>query len=264
MQRGELTLGFEAPFGIPGIDQDINNPLSRAFARFDKKGHPLKGASLSFIREGVSVPRWLGVFIHSEGDRILFFPGGLGVCATGCGGFVVDHVTLDKSFRGSHFTSPGSADHFECGRPTALNENCYLWFGMSCARPEMLRIVMRKTIRPMIISESDLPRRAGIVKDAFQAGTAPLVRVAPYDAQIAPCFLHFSVMVGPRGFAEYQGGKLSLPPSPKYWSRNASIQAGLHLRRYRIALSPQIDLQVRAGWVPGVLNEPMIFAFPKK
>jgi len=72
-----LKIEYRLDQGVPGRDDDPKNPISRALTSLMKDNSRLPSLAQTFlVDEAPGEPwRWLGVFVKSAGDRILFFPG---------------------------------------------------------------------------------------------------------------------------------------------------------------------------------------------
>jgi hypothetical protein len=123
---------------------------------------------------------------------------------------------------------------------------------------------MRETQISAIVAESDKARRMFNAVRAFKGGTCPLVRLNPHHAAHEPGFLHFTFLAGKTGFENYKG-KILLDPYTSGFSSPAQRQqlTGLHLHTYRLELSPEIDVQIIASWLPGKLKNSFVFSYPK-
>jgi hypothetical protein len=78
IREANLTAEMVADCGLPvvdGEDKSENNPLYRATSKLFKEGKPIKRLSKCFFADDSGLLRWIGVFVQSAGDRILFFPG---------------------------------------------------------------------------------------------------------------------------------------------------------------------------------------------
>jgi hypothetical protein len=176
----ELTWYTEQP--SQGTDDDPTNPLSRAVNRlFREDGQPFPAISLCFFGDlATRMPRnnplrWLGAFVLSARDRVLFFPG-FAISPVGiqhfqgesqqplCDdpAFTVDHVTLEPDRTYWHVTTQ-SKDHYAShGRTFPLGNDRFLWFGMSVARETELRELKAETLVTAYAPVSDSQRRADV------------------------------------------------------------------------------------------------------
>jgi hypothetical protein len=169
-----LEIRYSVPIGSKHIDNDSSNPLRRSFDKLLLDGQPLKSAALCFFDPcnesafGDQI-KWLGVFIHTIGDRILFFPGyaSLAETCTASRGrvigtthnFPIDHVTLDRNRTDIHVTSPGSFAHLRGGITKDLGQGRISWFGMSVKEWSGLRPLAKKTTIVCSAPGSDALRR---------------------------------------------------------------------------------------------------------
>lgn len=126
-----MEISYPLPHAEAGVDDDPENPLGRALRPLMEMHKQLPSIRLAFLAEGKDAPpsRWLGVFVRSPGDRILFFPG-LDVDlfrVRGTDGgvarfdkeFDLDHLSLEKDHGTWHITSLKSKAHQ--GGPKALD-----------------------------------------------------------------------------------------------------------------------------------------------
>jgi hypothetical protein len=230
---------------------------------------------MCFYNSGGSGPlRWLGVFVHSAGDRVLFFPGYSDI-PTQIRGFKAgaevwnqpfqfDHASLENDLRTWHVTSPGSADHL--GRPRTLDigESRVLWFGLSVANESALRLVREETTVIARVPPSDGKRRMDAFVAARDGAQFPIVSLNPqHPTPNNKGFLHFAFVVGPKGFPAYTGSELGAPFNSPFLAE--PLPEALHnlpLRIHRVELSPTIDLQIACCLMPGVLTAPFSFTGP--
>src|SRR5574341_564962 len=168
-----ITLTQELEMGTRGVDKDPFNPLCRAFRVLLEDGRPMKRAALCFFdpNEGEGYGkdiRWFGVFVHSAGGRLLFFPGLAnrekgyklqGKRSRSDNEFLNDHVTMERGFREIHATAMNSEGHVSLGKPEFLGQGRYFWFGISVQRIERLRPLKRFTRIQVEVPASDSERR---------------------------------------------------------------------------------------------------------
>ena len=233
-----ITLTQELEMGTKGVDEDPFNPLCRAFRVLLEDGRPMKRAALCFFdpNEGKGYGndvRWFGVFVHSSGGRLLFFPGLAnqergyelaGKRSLSDKGFITDHVTMDRGFQEIHVTNKNSHGHVSVGKPGNLGEGRYFWFGMSVQGLGRLRQLKRLTRIQVPVPATDSNRRIHALQDA--RGHYDKVSVSDLCMKLAPGsrkrfstgFLYVAVIVGPPGFKEDHCVKspLGLPRRPTY------------------------------------------------
>jgi hypothetical protein len=77
-QDKPMTLSFTwtMDIGAEGVDDDPNNPFSRALERLLQTAKPFEKLSLCFTAlpdapQGTESVRWLGAFAFSAGERVL-------------------------------------------------------------------------------------------------------------------------------------------------------------------------------------------------
>jgi len=275
MDTVKLTWRLEA--GEDGIDPDPDNPLSRAVNRLFQAGQPFKKLSMSFYAETSDTDtssrrlRWLGVFVHSEADRLIFFPGFSssykyiqayqGQNPRWNQYFDFDHFTLDKNFKRSHITTRKSKEHLGSFPTADLGGGRFLWFGFSLSDFEVLRPVRRKTEVIVEVPESDGRRRTKVFMNSRENAAFQIIERHPGAVEIFPQgFLHISFIAGPRGFEPYIGTKHGFPEgSPFLLSQFPQGSVQLPVRLHRISVSQSIDVQATTAWLPGDLKGPVTF-----
>lgn len=271
-----LNITWSMPIGTQEKDTAPENPLSRAIAQLLHQGKPFPRLSMCFFDPGNQVPRWLGVLVHSAGDRILFFPG----YASSHNGirrffqskevfnqsFQFDHVSLERDMKTWHATAFGSTAHVGKTRTLELGESRVLWFGLSIAGDHILRLLSRETIVTAKVPAVDSKRRIDTFKAAREGAQFPLISLNTDTPRYTDqTFLHFAFIVGPRGFNDYIGSDLGLPVnSPFLASSLPDMFSSLALRSHRVELSPTTDLQIVCLELPGALNVPLTFTSQTK
>jgi hypothetical protein len=279
MDRLKLTGYIEQ--GSPGIDDDPSNPLSRAVNRLFEKGRPFSRMGQCFFGDLASsltrsTPlRWLGVFILSAGEQVLFFPG-FAALPTGIESFrgqpprhrhddpafPVDHVSLEKDRTQSHFTTPRSKDHLRHWPTYPLEGGRFLWFGMSVARETAMRELKRETIVTTYTPPSDSRRRVEVFHQAQNDAEHLWASLHPEArSRFEEGFFHFAVMVGPKEFPLYEGNQLDFPFGSPFLSEPLLPEAleQLPIRHHRLSLGSSIDIQIVTMWLPGTLRVPFSF-----
>ena len=268
--------------GEDGEEKDDNNPLSRAVSRLFEDGQPFKRLSMCFCAENLESGQvnkrlwWLGVFIHSQADRVVFFPGFKDSAKhvhTYQGNKLrwdqildFDHITLDRNHTYTHITGPKSKGHL--GRlPTLdLGQNRFLWFGMSLSGLDALRLIYRRTSLVMGIPSADSARRIKIFNESRQDAAFQIVQLHPDAAGVASQgFLHFSFVVGPKGFEQHNGEEHCFPHgSPFLFQPLPESLSKIPIRIHRISLSDSIDIQVTSAWLPGKLKVPVTLTMMRR
>src|SRR5207244_2122477 len=105
--------------------------------------------------EGQAPLRWLGVFVLSAGQRVLFFPayqnlptylvGFRGNAPMWREGVTTDHLSLERESGRWHATTPRSKKHFGGPGVLDLGDDRALWFGLSLAGASVLREAKKET-----------------------------------------------------------------------------------------------------------------------
>ncbi len=261
--------------GSPGVDDDPNNPLARGLDRLIRDGKPLGKISLCFLDPdtgpGIHEAKWVGVFVFSAGDQLVYFPG-FGnqyqqLQISRHRGrkqdrrFNVDHVTLEKSLVRWHITSPKSLRRQRGFGTADLGSGRHLWFGMSLNSFDVLREVKSQTVVGGNVPESDSKRRLDTFMQARSGVEFPCIKLDP-DAQdlFKPGFPHLSLIVGPCGFRSYGGEQLGFPhDSPYVIPPLPNTLPPLPLRSQRASLPSKLDIEIISSWLPGRLTVPISF-----
>lgn len=225
----------------------------------------MKKLALTFIDPDLSRGsragfRWLGVFVHSQGDRVLFFPGyaqeHYGFCIFRGGhaqnhNFQIDHISIGKAFRDVHVTGLQRRAHESTGKPKSLGEGRYLCFGLSVNSFDYLRTAMSKTVIKMPAHQSDIERRTTCLASVREGSGQQdiqecFVRLDPKARTLfADGFFHAAGIVGQRAFPQYEGSELGLPPyGPPFLKTAVTEMPKLPLVSQRLPLSQDIDTQL--------------------
>ena len=270
-----LAFTFSFNFGQPGVDTSPLNPLTRAMRRLLREdGQPFARLCPCFFKDQSGVAHWLGVFVQSAGERVVFFPAHPDTIdtvqtfrsevETANRAFAFDHASLERNLKTWHVTSTSSKDHVGGPRTLPLGDGRVLWLGMSVASASVLRPLRNETVITAEVPGTDARRRADVVKAARENMAFPIVSLStdvppPFDGG----FLHFAVIAGPKGFADYTGYELGFPfGSPYVVGGLSPLPAGLPLRSHRIAFSDTVDLQIVCAQLPGALSVPIGFTSP--
>lgn len=272
----KIQLTWEMDYGVPGCDTDSNSPLARAVSQLFKEGKPFSNLCVCFFKDTSATLRWFGVFVQSAGDKVVYFPGFVKDFGQIQGfqgknlhwnkSFAFDHMSLEKDRLKWHLTSRGSKDHLGSPRTLMLDKNRVLWCGISVADVQVLRIVKRET---KIVSDSplgDSNRRWEIFRKAREGAKFPILSLN--DEHLTPFeegFLHFGIIVGPKGFENYSGGEFGFPygspclvkPLPEEFSK-------LPIRSHRLELSNNTDIQITVCYLSGRLKLPVAITSPSQ
>ena len=271
-----IRLTWTMPVGLAGSDASPANPLARALRQLLREGRPFSRLCQCFFRDAQGTVRWLGVFVHSAGDRVIFFPGFADTMDKIHGfrsetqmwkqSFAFDHATLESDLQTWHVTSKDSQDHL--GRPAtlAIGEGRVLWFGLTRANASALRVVHQETVITADVPPSDSRRRMDVFSAAREGAAFPMLTFnAEHTTPASRGLCHFAVYVGPKGFPDYVGADLGFPhESPFMVEPLPSEMTRLPLRSHRVALSDVLDMQITAVLLPGQLNVPASFTSPTR
>lgn len=269
-----LQLTWQMDGCTPGVDASTENPLARATDCLFCLGRPFSRLNKCFFVGADGTMRWLGIFVHSAGDRLLFFPGFaqpqtqvLAHCESGVRWdqpFQIDHLSLESDRRTWHLTAPKSIDHLGRLPTRKLGADRLHWFSMSAADAAHLRVVREETRVLAPTPPQDVDRRVQIFKGARENATFQIVRLnSDFPSLVEPTFLHFSVVVGPRGFSSPQNELLGLPQGSPFLPSTRPIEAiQAPIRLHRVLLSDNIELEITAANLPGDLQTPWLFAAP--
>lgn len=260
----DLDIEWSFDTGLDEVDEDASSPLARALRAMLAEGRPQRTLRLLFFTPNLVRPDdtfWLGALVHSEGDRVIYFPsvdaGGFqmfhGRTADRRKAFAVDHISLERDHRGWHISGI-DARHRMAGPGTApLEPQGRLWFGLSVARPHLLRPVRRTNRLRFRVAESDAERRKRLLLVARRDAVDNVVTLngAAFD-QPPPWYVQFNFAVGPTGFAPdlqqlARWGHNPTKQSPHPTEGQLRIPSRLH----RVDLSPDLDVLVAAFPLPG-------------
>jgi hypothetical protein len=261
--------------GSEGEDTNPTNPLSRSLNRLLEEGQPFRRLTMCFLAEKplarLRKLSWFGIFVLSEGNRVIYFPG-LRESKQHIQGykgndlkwdreFDIDHISLEKDHRSWHITSRKSADHLGSPNAADLGEGRRLWFGMSISDFSVLWPVRRETSVVAECLPSDVKRRVNIFKDAREGAQFQIVEPHPESDNLFPGgFFHVSVILGPSNFKKYEGQNHGFPVgSPFLTSPLPDSISDLPIRYHRVLLSNDLEMQVTSAKLPGSLRVPVTF-----
>jgi len=271
-----LSIAYRMYQGVPGRDDDPKNPMSRALTSLMKDNSRLPTFTQAFlIDEAPGEPwRWLGVFVKSAGDRILFFPGFKTdiVRIRGSRGeerkydrpFKFDHVSLEKDRVSWHVTTARSNKHQGGPLATDLGEGRVLWFGMSLASTDVLRELHQETVATIQVPERTSEWKAQEFIRSRQGKEFPGVYMPEKTLEAAvPIFPLISVIVGPTDFEWYRGPVWGWPYGSEFVRGEPSGNSPIPLRHQRFHLDEETDIQLTAIWAPGSLLIPAVMTGPE-
>jgi hypothetical protein len=270
-----VTLTSEMPGGEPGVDDDPDNPLARAVEVLLSSGKPFSRYSACFLdlHPFATGHRWFGTFVYSAGDRLVYFPGFTAMqryTQTSRGRGTIkqhqlqaDHLTLESDRHSWHLTSREPSKHLAGGATTAIGNGAVLWFGMSIANPEVMRVVRVATQARAAVHPNDSRRRAEIFMRSRNAALFNIVQLARGTYTESNSFIHFSVFVGPVGCTfETSQQHLALPwGSPYVAPQLPEPLQEIRTREHKISLPPA-EILVVTSVLPGRATVPVSFTSP--
>lgn len=255
--------------GLPGTDDDPQNPLSRAFRNLLVEGKPFQEVALCFyggdVTESTLLPpkKWLGVFVLSQGGRIVFFPGlsikpdwlqqDMGPTPAEKEDFDFDHLSLEPSRQRWHYTSTGSKDHKPGGRTPMVGDSRLLWLGMSIADESVLRDLRAETIVIAQSPSTDSDRRLRKFTEVANNAAQNIISL-PEEARsrFANGFLHFSFVLGNQSAAVYKDVSRLLPVNSSSLGRELLLSLEKYpIRLHEVELGRRHSIQIGCSWLPG-------------
>lgn len=268
-----LKIELTTPDGASGSDCDVYNPFARAHRNLFETGQPFERLLACYLdpRPFAVGLRWFGMFVISDGGRILYFPGtgdpqsltlsSQDQDAVKTHQLEVDHFTLESNRREWHVTGNGKKGHLGRFRTADLGEDRTLWFGLSIGSPEILRLVRIYTEVNGQTPPADTLRRADVALKARE-GIDFNVLLFDWDQQPpAPTFGHFAVIVGPPGFESYRGSNLGLPFGSPFVALG-DLRRNTHFRSHRLRLDPHLDMEIVTALLPGRVSVPVALTSP--
>ena len=226
----KMETAYRLNCGEPGEDKDVYNPLARAFANLLQTGQPFQRLVQCFVlddrdqssKNGQRI-RWLGVFVYSAGNRVIFFPG-FAYPMTEVHlvhqtepklsqPFQIDHFSLEADLRRWHITNEDSSKHMPGRgiRTRSLSGGYYLWFGLSISSLDVLRIVKERTLVTAQAPELDAQRRSDVFFESRENVLFPQLEFHPRAMMSDLHTAHFSIIVGNGSGTFYEENALSLP-----------------------------------------------------
>ncbi len=255
-----------------GYDQCQDNPLARATRNlFSTSGQPFKRLTKCFFQDPSECIRWFGVFVHSAGDRILFFPGYsklhdhlvgyMGENPWKEASMDVDHISLEKDRLSWHFTNKNSTEHVGSISTHRISDTALYWFSLSVLDSSSLRAVRENTVITAPIPSSDVDRRVSVFTESREDAVFQLLCLnRDHSLPSKPMFLHFSVLVGLPGFCIPQNTIMGLPANGVFSNEVAESIESHPVRIHRIQLSESIELMIIVSAHHGNLEKEFVFS----
>lgn len=269
-----MEISYPLPGSADGIDDDPQNPLARALRPLIEMHKQLPSIRLAFLSEGQDAPpnRWLGVFVRSPGDRILFFPG-LNVDlfrVRGTGGgvarfdaeFDLDHISLEKDCGTWHITSPKSKAHQGGPKALDLGQGRVFWFGMAVSDLSVLRKAKQRTTAAFQVNDKAIQHKVAQFQGAIAGGESVKVPMPPRPDS-GQWFPLVAVIVGPKDFPLHNGPEWGAPYRSPHVTGEPSPDQRFKVWGNQFPLDDATDVQLATTWIPGKLTIPMILTSPK-
>lgn len=273
-----IKLTWETELGIEGEDTTAANPLSRSLNRLFEDGQPFKRFTQCFLAqapasEGLKNYKlwWFGVFVLSQADRVIFFPGlnktkqhvqaYKGKHLAWDQEFNVDHISLEKDHASWHITSQKSKDHLGSLRTADLGEGRRLWFGMSISTFSSLWPLSQRTSVVTSSPPSDVDRRVRVFKEAREEAKFHIIEPPPdVSKRFEGGFFHVSVIVGPANFKIYKGENHGFPIASPFLTEPLPERIlGQPVRYHKVSLSNDLEMQITTSKLPSSLRVPVTF-----
>jgi hypothetical protein len=273
-----LHFSWNMDIGADGEDADPMNPFARALTRLLTDGQPLQKLALCFLNLPNSdgdpaALRWLGVFVYSSANRLIFFPG----YASVPGGLIgfrgqsmmfnasqpTDHISLEGDRNSWHATTPHSRNHYGGPRPLDIGGGRILWYGMSFPNRDVMREAKKVTKIVADVPASDARRRTDVFKAARESSTFPLVSLnSEQEYDPVPGFYHLSVIVGPAGFELYRGTEHGFPRGSPFLLDPLPDHIQVPIASYMLDMPPHCGLQITLMRLPGRISSSIALTSP--
>ena len=257
-------------YGVDGEDSSESTPLARTIRQLFEEGKPFHRLNMCFFQGTDGILRWLGIFVQTAGNRIVFFPGFQEEYSNIQGyhdetkqweqSFQFDHLSLEKCRTKWHVTTTRSKDHLGSPKTLDLASSRVLWFGMSISDERVLRIVKKSTLITAGSPSSDIERRKDVFLRARENAQFPIILLNTDCEEMRKGFIHFGVIVGDSEFEYYMNDELGFPYQSPYLEQPLpSVLNGIPMRTHRLSLSSATDIQITSCVLPGKLNTSVSF-----
>lgn len=244
-----------------GTDSELDNPIARACRNLLATGQRFTSLTNAYFCEPCGSLRWFGVFVETAGGRVLYFPGFarafdhiVGERANRSVGFrrplPVDHLTLEKDLASWHITSARSK-HQRISQTLSDGTGSVLWFGMTIARANVLRVVSAQTVVSVRVPSVDALGRAEVFVESKRGAQFPVITID--RASGADNAMHFAVVVGPADSPDYAG---PVPVPPGSDCENHSV------RGISFALGRRFRVQIISTWIVANIDSAVSFSAP--
>jgi hypothetical protein len=271
-----MTVVYPLTNAASGVDEDQHNPFRRALAPMMEDNKLLPNLLPVFLAGANGSPQyWLGVFVVSPGERILFFPGH-DVQTDAVRGsdrgretfrhdFALDHLTLERNRDAWHITSPKSASHKSGPKPLDLGDGRSFWFTMAVQELDTLRTVRERTVARFDVQDKTRRHRATQLQQLSNDAKAAKLVIPSMPTDERPYFPFFAIIVGLTDFEIYRGPDWWPPYGSEHVHGGPPIGTAISISNRTVTQVPldrTTDLQLVACWLPGSLSVPMIHTSP--
>jgi hypothetical protein len=257
-----LNIDWVFAFGEPNRYPDQPLVLQRAFRAVAEDGRPQTALSLVLLqpnRERQEV-FWFGVFVVSQGERVVFF---LPYEATGFdffdgktkhppGGYPVDHITLEVARHRWHFTGTDPKRHTGGPQIVPLSGGGYLWFGIATARLEFFPKLRQANLVGFPVPDSDADRRVELVKAVRDGARDLILSLNPRAYSMRPpWYVQFNFAIGPSGFdpPDHEIARFIVNPRLDP-TGGCGLRVTTPASKFRLSLSSELDVLVACFPLP--------------
>ena len=174
--------------------------------------------------------------------------------------FVVDHASLEPDRTTWHMTqrkASGKRVHQGGGRTVPIGQGRVLWFGLMATGLSDFRGLRARTVARMKSPPNDqeVNRRLATFDSAIAASQ---IAVLPVPVPPKDHLLFFQVVAGQFGAPDFEG---PVQPPGKIPFVRLDPVTGFQAKHVRAQLSADIEIQILAGWLPGVCQRGVTFTW---
>ncbi len=271
-----LTLQFPEPLGSGEVRTE-NSVFLRPLQVLATQGRPI-GKLTYLVTSAAGFPTFtVGSLVHSEGDRIIFFPGLAArhllwyTEGEAPDGGVVHHITLDRDRETFHIaledelggTSPTSRPRLPRHPTRLLPGGARLWFGLSLRDATVLEVTPSELRFVFSAPPLDSARRVKDMVRAREGSDFHLLSLFDGEPLEAGMFLHFDFAVSPLDREELEPFQSFAPTGPPLLREAVDTGDQWKLRQYKVELETLSEAiwVVISSW-QGRLVEEVILSFP--
>jgi hypothetical protein len=266
-----LMLTWRIDEASPGRDTCQDNPLARATKNlFSNKGQPFKRINKSFFVDPSGCLRWMGIFVYSAGDRVLFFPGFSNKHKNLVGykkdslwkdvAMELDHISLEKDHLSWHVTNSGSTEHIGKIFTQELSDEARFWFSLSVSSIQDLRIVKEETIVSSPTPQDDTQRRIDIFTKARESAIFNILSLNNECQSLKePSFIVFTVLIGKPGFSVPEDTPIGIPDARYFIVDGAEPREKNFFRGVRAGLTEAVEIVIMTSAHAGRLKNNFVY-----